>query len=115
MSGASVRGYWRKPLSPRGFREACARLEQIHPDASETSAKRSPERNERVGGNPESKHLIGMARDYVWDVEPDEEDQRAFEHEAKILGLWARYHDGHLHVQGLPPGEIPAWWMERYK
>ena len=93
---------------------ACRRLVSMHPDASVTSMKRSKRRNAAKGGSPASKHLLGMAMDMVWDEEPSEDRLREIEHEAKILGLWARYHDGHLHVQGLPPGEPSDGWKSRY-
>ena len=101
-------------LSPSEFDSICRRLERIFPDLSQTSGKRSVTRNQKVGGNQLSKHLLGMARDYGTDSQPDEAMQNNYCVIAISLGLWPLYHDNHLHVQGLPPGEIPRWWRERY-
>ena len=104
----------RLPLSPCEFDSMCRRLERIFPDLSQTSGKRSVARNQKVGGNPLSKHLLGMARDYGTDSEPDKAMQDHYSTIAISLGLWPLYHDNHLHIQGLPPGEIPQWWKDRY-
>lgn len=104
--------YHRRPLTRAEFDERCARLEELHPELSQTSGKRSAERNAQVGGNPQSDHLEGFAKDYVdtgmpYTVMPC---PRAAElvHSAKVLGLWGLVHgDGsrqHLHVQATPPG-----------
>lgn len=92
----------RRPLSREEFDRRCVRLEELHPELSQTSGRRSPGRNAEVGGAPSSKHLRGLARDYVPDGEPD---QDVLVRDAVVLGLWALYHKGHLHVQGLPPDE----------
>ena len=101
-------------MSPSEFDSACRRLERIFPDLSQTSGKRSVTRNKEVGGNPVSKHLLGMARDYGTDSEPNRDKQQEYSIVAIALGLWPLYHNNHLHVQGLPTGEIPQWWIERY-
>jgi hypothetical protein len=106
--------FYRRELSPREFAERCERFEELHPEASQTSGKRSTHRNKTRGGKDDSKHLIGMARDYAWDIPPTVQQQTQYMNEAKLLGLWADYHAGHLHVQGLPPGEPSDHWKERY-
>lgn len=104
----------RQPLSPAEFDAALRRLVKAHPQLSETSGYRSADRNAQVGGNPLSKHRLGMARDYVGSMALLRLAQRT----AHDLGLWYLLHDAgsgdHLHVQGLPPGEVPAWWRAKY-
>ena len=101
-------------MTPSEFDEACRQLWQTHPSLSETSGRRSAARNSHVGGHPLSKHVIGMARDFVALPEVMEAAQRT----ANALGFWTQLHDvgsgNHLHVQGLAPGEIPAWWASKY-
>ena len=105
--------YNRKPMSRAEFDAACARLEQLRPDLSESSGARSVPRNESVGGDQQSKHVAttdrpAMARDYETDFDMAPDNITMLEQQAKTLGLWAVYHDAgsgdHLHVQGLPPG-----------
>ncbi len=104
----------RHPLSPAEFDAACRLLIAECPWLSETSGKRSVERNESVGGHPDSKHVLGMARDFVSDQRGMEAAQRA----ANRLGLWTLLHDvgsgSHLHTQGLATGPVPNWWMHKY-
>ena len=101
-------------MTPSEFDAACRQLERKFPDLSATSGRRSVERNAAVGGNPASKHVIGMARDFVGEMEVMREAALA----AGELGLWFVVHDkgsgDHLHVQGLPPGEVPGWWVLKY-
>lgn len=105
----------RQPMTPEEFDRACRELTTLQPNLSETSGKRSTVRNAQVGGNPYSKHLHGMARDYVAG-HTEELNQAAIV--AQVLGLWYLVHDtgsgDHLHVQGLPPGEVPEWWTQKY-
>jgi hypothetical protein len=84
------------------------------PWLSEVSGHRSEERNREVGGSDASKHLLGMARDFA---APDKESLRQGELAAEALGLWATVHDAgsgwHLHIQGLAPGSVPGWWLDK--
>ena len=106
----------RQPMTPAEFDAACRELKRRCPWLSETSGWRSEARNTRVGGNPQSKHMIGMARDFA--AESPEGHTQALP-VAHGLGLWGMVHDvgsgDHLHVQGLPPGEIPSWWLAKYR
>ena len=104
----------RIPLSPSEFDSACRRLERIFPELSQTSGKRSVARNKKAGGDKKSKHLLGMARDYGTEGTPSKDMQQEYSIVAIALGLWPLYHNNHLHIQGLPPGEIPLWWANRY-
>lgn len=106
-------------MTPAEFDAACRLLTRKYPELSETSGKRSIERNEMVGGNEQSKHLFGMARDYVSNTkDPDMDYAVASEYARTHLGLWTMVHDvssgNHLHVQGLPPGPIAGWWVDKY-
>ena len=105
----------RQPMTPEEFDRACRELTTLQPNLSETSGKRSVVRNAEVGGNPASKHIYGMARDFVAGHE-EELVQAAIV--AQVLGLWYVVHDAgsgdHLHVQGLAPGPIPDWWLGKY-
>lgn len=104
----------RNPMTPSEFDEACRQLWQAHPELSETSGRRSADKNSAVGGNPLSKHVIGMARDFV----ADPSTMRDANVTARALGFWTQLHDvgsgNHLHVQGLPPGDVPEWWGGKY-
>jgi len=68
---------------------------------SQTSGTRTPARNAQVGGHPHSVHLFpGLARDYV----PDDPSQAAdIVADAHRMGLWGLWHEGHVHLQALPP------------
>ncbi len=96
-------GWFRPGITRREFDAACVRLELLYPGMSLTSGVRSANRNRMVGGSPTSKHLEGMARDYVFEVEPDAEDIALLYVVCKTLGFKAQYHDAtsgnHLHVQ----------------
>jgi len=104
----------RTPMSPVEFDYACRRLERIFPELSQTSGKRSVARNKKTGGDKKSKHLLGMARDYGTEDSVGRDMQQQYCIISISLGLWPLYHRNHLHVQGLPPGEIPLWWVDRY-
>lgn len=105
----------RQPMTPAEFDAACRELWRRCPYLSEVSAYRSIPRNASVGGNPASKHLLGMARDFVG---PNQSAHEVGAEEAADLGLWWVIHDkgsgDHLHVQGLPPGDVPEWWTAKY-
>lgn len=107
----------RSTLTPAEFDARCRELEARHPGLSQTSGRRSTSRNRAAGGKPESKHVLGMARDYVHD-DNSTEMLHAVATSALGLGLWVEVHDvgsgDHVHVQGLPPGPVPAWWAAKY-
>jgi len=104
----------RRPLTPAEFDAACRELVKRCPWLSETSGRRSEQRNESVGGNPLSKHRLGMAKDFVSDTGRYGQAEST----ATELGLWWKTHDkgsgDHLHAQGLAPGPPPDWWVEAY-
>jgi len=100
----------RQPMTPAEFDAACRALLDRIPWLSETSGYRTPARNERVGGSDASKHLLGMARDFAG----SQEGIRQAAPVAVTLALWVEIESDHLHVQGLPPGEVPEWWRAKY-
>ena len=104
----------KQPMSPAEFDYACREFESIMGNVSQTSGIRSDKRNESVGGHRDSKHIIGMARDYV----SDDGEYESAEVVAGMLGLWFVSHDvdsgNHIHIQGLEPGPIPQWWLDKY-
>ena len=105
----------RYPLTPAEFDEACRKLVRECPWLSETSGYRSKKHNAKVGGSEKSKHLMGMARDYVSGMEGLRQGSAA----ARNLSLWSVVHDtgsgSHLHVQGLPTGDnISSEWIAKY-
>ena len=104
----------RNPMTPAEFDDACRLLWQAHPELSETSSRRSVARNAAVGGHVASKHVLGMARDFVATMPEMEEALQT----ALSLGFWCELHDAgtgdHLHVQGLPPGPVAEWWEAKY-
>lgn len=103
----------RLPMTPAEFAEACRKFElhyagRIH----QTSGTRSIEGNKEAGGHADSKHLLGMARDYRFpEATPGDDFSGAV---AKSLGLWWKPYPWGCHVQGLPPGAVAKWWMEKY-
>jgi len=101
-------------MTPDEFDAAVRTLRRRCPALSVTSAGRSVERNARVGGSPDSKHLIDMAVDLVGPHEAMRQGAAI----ARILGLWWDIHgdrpNTHLHVQGLPPGAVPEWWTSKF-
>ena len=105
----------RQPLSPAEFDAVCRELLRQCPWLSETSGQRSLERNTRIGAHPESKHLIGMARDFGAESQEGLDQGAAA---ARELGLWTVVHDigrgNHIHTQGLAPGPVPEWWRLKY-
>ncbi len=102
-------------MTPVEFDAACRELERRSPWLWQTSGYRGKVHNADVGGDPESKHVLGMARDY------GAVDLKALNQGAAValeLGLWLKVHDvgsgDHLHVQGLATGEVAAWWLAKY-
>ncbi len=63
---------------------------------SVTSWIRSGARNRRVGGNPNSRHLLGLAVDVVLDRPAD---TKVFMSDCRRLGLRAIDEGDHIHVQ----------------
>jgi len=109
----------RHPMSPVEFDTAVRRFIQLHSYLSVSSGRRSEEHNLAVGGDPESKHVYGMAVDLVTHPKSvQSHDVERMISTAKTLGLWAQWHDTgsgpHLHLQGLPTGPIELWWLDRY-
>jgi len=102
-------------MTPSEFDSACRALIRRCPWLSETSGRRTAMRNKRVGGSIASKHLLGMARDFACD---DTSGLHQAVPVARDLGLWSMVHDkgsgDHLHVQGLPTGDPPPWWIEKF-
>lgn len=102
----------RKPMSPAQFDAKVRELIRRCPFLSETSGRRTPARNAAAGGKPNSKHVIGMAQDFA------AANQKQLDGAMKIareMGFWVELHDvgsgKHLHVQGLPTGDIPGEWF----
>jgi len=104
-----------EPMTPAEFDAACRDLVARCPFLSETSGRRSAARNAAVGGHKLSKHVVGMARDFVAESQELMEEAAAV---ARSLGFWVKVHDvgsgDHVHVQGIAPGEIPGWWSAKY-
>ena len=98
-------------MTPAEADAAWREFERRNPDAHLTSGRRTPERNRDEGGHPESKHLIGMARDYGIE---DANDIRSALESAAELGFWTKPYDWGIHTQGLAPGPLPEWWVEKY-
>jgi len=66
--------------------------------ASETSGARTRARNDLVGGVPHSAHLVGLARDVVYDEPIALEERQAW---AQRLGLRLVVELDHDHLQPL--------------
>lgn len=102
-------------MTPAEFDAKCRELWKRCPYLSETSGRRTKERNAAAGGKPGSKHVLGMAQDFA---APSLAQLDAAMRVARELGFWVDVHDvgsgKHLHVQGLPPGDVPAWWRDLY-
>jgi len=102
----------RHPMTPTEYDAAKRRLLELHPYLSVGSGKRTQAHNDSLpGSNPNSKHVVGMGDDLSSHERFLSEFERgALVKDAKTLGMWAIYHDvgtgSHLHIQGLPPGEI---------
>jgi len=105
----------RDPMTPSEFDAKCRQLERTCPWVWQTSGYRSADHNADVGGQVLSKHVIGMARDYV---AKDQAGLNQAAEEARKLGFWIVVHDvgsgNHIHIQGLEPGAPPSWWFSKY-
>lgn len=101
----------RQPMTPAEADAAWRVFERECPFASLTSGQRSEARNVEVGGNPRSKHLYGMARDYETPTIELRDEALVV---ARRLGFWLKAYDWGLHTQGLPPGPVPEWWRDKY-
>jgi hypothetical protein len=105
----------RQPMTPGEFDAKCRELIRWCPWLSETSGRRSKGRNDAVNGDPDSKHLIGMARDFA---APSKAGLEQASLQARELEFWHTVHDvgsgKHLHVQGLAPGPVPEWWTDKF-
>jgi hypothetical protein len=105
----------RQPLTPAEFDAACRELVRRMPFLSEVSGHRTPERNAAAGGSEVSKHLLGLARDFVADAGYG---LGHAEVTAEALGMWALVHDAgsgeHLHVQAAGIGPLPEWYESKY-
>ncbi len=71
------------------------------PPVQATSYIRTPEQNRRVGGAPESQHLVGTALDLIGPTE------RMVDF-ARELGLVGIDEGSHLHLQLFPAGGARA-------
>ncbi len=110
--------YKRKPLRAFEFRQRVERFRELYPGSRIESTHRTQRHNLDVGGLPNSKHVLSplepIAVDLSWPHEETIEERGSIalgmEHDAKVLGLWATFHDGHMHLQGLQPGPVPVDW-----
>ena len=66
---------------------------------SETSGLRTKRRNQKVGGDSNSRHLLGMAVDVVLDSN-SKGPREALITDARRMGLVAVYEGDHIHLQG---------------
>ena len=91
-------------MTPEEFDRNIREVTRVCPWRSVTSGFRSEERNALVGGSDQSKHLVGMAVDFI----SSESGLRQAQTFARELGFWTLIHGDppHLHVQGLPSGPI---------
>ncbi len=108
-------------MTPAEFDAACRALWRRFVSLSETSGRRTPGRNSDpvVDGLPTSKHLLGMGKDFTARpiLEGIAEQQyygRVAAYAREKLGLWVEIEADHVHVQGLPPGPVLRWWMDKY-
>lgn len=104
----------RHTMTPSEYAAAKRELERRCPFLSGTSGRRSKKHNAAVGGHADSKHLYGIADDYV-------SDSGRYAEAAEIafsLGLWFKHGrkggEDFLHVQGAARGPLPEWWLEKY-
>lgn len=82
-------------LDPAGFLVLMLSLSMRY-RFSVTSWIRTPDRNQAVGGHPDSFHMVGMAVDIVFDRP---EDMEKFLEKASRYGLRAIDEKDHVHVQ----------------
>ena len=103
------------PMTPAEFDARKREFEKLFDGMlHQTSGRRTQISNRIAGGADASKHLLGMAVDYR--LEPGSEwsydDLPAL---AADFGFWFKVYDWPgIHLQGLPPGEVPEWWAEKY-
>lgn len=107
-------------MSPAEFRARVARFMQVHEGGEITSSHRGHLSNQTAGGKSDSRHLISplepIACDISWGCEVPSGASNQMVIDAKVLGLYAIYHDTgsgeHLHLQGVRPGfELPEGWL----
>ena len=105
----------RRAMTPVEFDANCRLLWGKFQFLSETSGRRSRERNIQVGGKKKSKHAYGMAKDFS---APTNDQLMVAMAYARQLGFRVETHNvgsgQHLHVQGLAPDDPPEWWVEKY-
>jgi len=85
------------------FLTALSRL-RVGPSIRISSWWRDPVTNRRVGGHPDSQHLLGLALDLVG----EELELRQLLVDVRAVGLVAVMESTHLHVQLLPAGVARA-------
>lgn len=83
------------PLSRVEFYNAVITLAAIY-GASITSGSRTVERNAKVGGGTNSKHMQGYAFDLVCD---DKADAERLVHSARACGFDAVNEKDHVHIE----------------
>ena len=71
--------------------------------ATLTSWYRSPADNQRVGGEPRSQHLLGLAADIVFPTIVKASAMRSL----RAQGLTVLDEGDHVHVQAYPASQIP--------
>ena len=85
----------------QGFVGQVLRTAAFFPDITGTSWYRDASDNARVGGAPNSQHLLALAVDALV------EDRRRFVSIARHFGLTAVDEGTHVHLQAFPAGVIP--------
>jgi uncharacterized protein YcbK (DUF882 family) len=71
-----------------------------------TSWYRDPANNARVGGHPQSQHLLALAIDFL----PDHAGARLAD-AARSVGLVVIDEGDHFHVQRFPSGQTPSYLL----
>lgn len=74
---------------------------------SEVSGTRSKARNHTVGGHPESRHLVGLARDLVFDSDSKASDAFSWYYERGLHGYKRPANPLAFHIQDRP-AKAPA-------
>lgn len=104
----------RTPMSPAEFDARTRRFaEHFAGEIHQTSGTRSTKGNADAGGNAQSKHLYGMAKDYKLTT-ANVDRNNAMVRYATRLGFWTKAYAWGIHLQGLPTGPIPRWWWLKY-
>lgn len=120
MSTEQAADHYHRPdyMSPAEFRAKVTRLRQLH-GGSISSSHRGHLSNQAAGGKSDSRHLLSplepIACDISWPAGLPSGQSNQAVIDAKVLGLYAIYHDtgsgDHLHLQGVRPGfELPEGW-----